>query len=419
LKEISLDTVDGYQFQKFVANLFKKLGFVNVKVGPPAADGGIDISMEQKTDIASISFIVECKHHPKSTIGRPVVQKLHSAVVHTPVLDKGIIVTSGHFSGQAIKYAEEVGIGLIDIAKLKELARKVGLSLDVKPSLSIENCFPISEKSKVTSKLFSFLQSSLIGFSKDFANVEEIGLRLFSSYMVDYSINATFSTSVGVIHSIDEKSTIFLSGDKGEAIKSIITNPLLSQRYNITELDEEDLKGVKLLGKGQFIKSHKEIKGTAIEVLRKLYTKTVSYYGANNVHYTKTCTPRKKDITLTDIKRIYIPIWNIIFSILRNKYAFMATENPYELNALPSYMLHVPEASDFRAYPDNCMICSRDMKNEKYVCSECGLITCRDDSFECKSCGRLVCRNHTTFKRKFLILSDKYCPTCAASKGIK
>lgn len=410
--------MDGYEFQKFVANLFKKLGFVNVKVGPPAADGGIDISMEQRTDIGSICFIVECKHHPRSTIGRPVVQKLHSAVMHTPVLDKGIIVTSGRFSSQAIKYAEEVGIELIDIEKLKELGRKVEMSIETKPSLSIENCFPIFEKTKLIEKLLSFLQDDLRGFNKDFVKLKEIGLRLLSSYMVDYSINATFSTSVGVIHSIGERSTIFLSGDNGEPIKPIITNPLLPQRYNISELDEEDLKKVRLLEKGQFIKSHKEIKGITIEVLRRLYTKTVSYYGANNVHYTKTCIPRKKDITLTDMKRVYIPIWNAIFSILKNKYAIMATENPYELNVLPSSMLYVPQETDFRPYPDNCMICSRDMKDEKYVCNECGRITCHKDSFECKLCGKIICREHTIFKRKFLILHDKYCPQCAESEGI-
>lgn len=410
--------MDGYEFQRFVANLFEKLGFINVKVGPPAADGGIDVSMEQKTDIGSIRFIVECKHHPKSAIGRPVVQKLHSAVMHTPVLDKGIIVTSGRFSSQAIKYAEEVGIELIGIEKLKELGRKVEMPIEIKPSLSIENCFPISERTELVKKLSSFLQDNLIGFSKDFAKVEETGLRLLSSYMVDYSINATFSTSVGVIHSIDERSTIFLSGDKGEPIKPIITNPLLSQRYNISELDEENLKQVKLLGKGQFIKNHKEIKGIAVEGLRKLYTKTVSYYGANNVHYTKTCTPRKKDITLTDIKRVYIPLWNTIFSILKNKYAIIATENPHELNVLPSYMLHIPEASDFKPFPDSCMICSRDMKDEKYVCNECGCITCHGDSFECKLCGKIICREHTIFKRKFLILHDKYCRQCAESEGI-
>lgn len=90
METVSLETMDGYEFQKFVGNLFKKLGFENVEASPPTADGGIDISMEQETDVGAVHFKVECKHHPESSIGRPVVEKLHSAVMHTPTLDKGI-----------------------------------------------------------------------------------------------------------------------------------------------------------------------------------------------------------------------------------------------------------------------------------------------------------------------------------------
>lgn len=387
-------------------------------MGPPTADGGIDISMEQRTDVGSIKYTVECKHHPEGTIGRPVIQKLHSAVLHTPVLDKGIVVTSGHFSSHAIKYAEEVGIELIDVEKLKELARKAGLSLRVKPSLSIENCFPISEKPKLVNKLFDFLQNDLIGIHKDFTNVEEIGLRLHSSYLVDYSINVTFSTSVGVIHSIYEKSSLFLMGDSGEPINPIITDPLFSMRYNISELSEKDLKEVKLLEKREFVKSHKEIKGSAIEALRRIYTKRVSYYGANNVHYTKTCVPKKKHITLIDVKRVYIPVWSIVFSISKSKYLILGTENLQELNVFPSRLITIAETSDIKAYPDDCMICFKEMKHEKFLCNDCGKIACNNDSFDCKMCGKIVCREDTIFKRKFLILKEKYCSDCARSKGI-
>jgi len=410
--------MDGYEFQKFVANLFKKLGFANIRLGPQTADGGIDISMEQKTDIGSILYTVECKHHPKSSIGRPVVQKLHSACMHRPMLDKGIIVTTGRFSGPAIKYAEEVGIELIDIEKLKELAQKVGLSLKVKPSLSVDNCFPISDKDEVVNRLFSFLGSDLIGFNKDLVEIDGIGLKLHSSYMVDYSIDATFSTSVGMIHSINEESCLFLSGDSGNLINPIITNPFSPAINSISELTEDDLTGVELQEKGEFVKSHKEIKRTAIDLLRKLYTKNVSYYGANNVHYTKTCTPRKKDISITGTKRVYLPVWSFWFSLLQSKYLIVGTETQQEFNVFPSDIPVVPKSSDIKRYPSKCMMCSRELKDEKYFCNECGIIICEKDISTCKICGKVICKEHTVSKRKFLILSDKYCPQCAKSEGI-
>jgi len=410
--------MDGYEFQRFVANLFKQLGFTNVKLGPPGPDGGIDITMEQKTDIGSVRYIVECKHHLKQTIGRPVVQKLHSVVISTPVLDKGVIVTSGRFSNQAINYAEEVGIELIDIEKLKELCRKAGISLETEPSLSIENCFPIPEKAELINELLNFLQDDLLGFNKDFVTVQEIGLRLLSSYLIDYTINATFSTSVGVIHSIHETSTIFLDGKNGQLINPTITNPLLPLRHKMRELCEKDIKGVNLIEKAEFLVDFKEIKERAKETLRRIYTKTVSYLGANNVLYSKTCIPRKKDITLLDVNRVYLPILSFSFMLLKTKYLIIGTVTPDGLNVLPSNLITVPETSNVNVYPDNCMICSKNMNYEKYLCNECGKIVCHKDSSTCKVCGKVICKEHTISKRKFLVLSDKYCPQCAKSEGI-
>jgi len=418
LEEISLETMDGYQFQKLIANLFEKLGFVNIKVGPPAADGGIDVSMEQKTAVGSIKFTVECKHHPASTIGRPVVQKLHSAVIHSPFLNKGIIVTSGHFSGEAIQYAEEVGIELIDMDKLKELAKKVGISLHTKSSLSIENCFPTSGKTKVIEKLLNFLEDDLYGFNKDFLQIEKTGLRLVPIFLIDYFINATFSTSVGIIHSVRGNSSVLLAGDTGELIHPIIMDHLLPFRNNISKLNEEDIKGIMLLEKREFVKSYKEIREIAKQGLRRFLTKTVSYYGANNRRYTKTCVPNARDITLLDIKGVYFPAWEITFALLKNRYFIVGVENPNDLCILPSSFFKTQELSEAKVYPDCCMICSRDMKGDKSVCGECGIIVCNKDISECRKCGKMICRTHTVSKRKFLILSDKYCFQCAKSEGM-
>jgi restriction system protein len=400
-----------------LATPFQTLGFVNVKVGPPGADEGIDVAMQQKTDVGTVHYIVECKHHSEGTIGRPVVQKLHSAVMYTSDADKGIIVTSGYFSSEAIQYAEEVGIELIDLDKLKELAKKAGMLVQRETSLLIENCFPISEKSAVIGKLYCFLEKDVVNFQKEIMRVEEIGLRLFPSYMIDYSINAMFSTSAGLIHSINEKSSVFLDGENGELINPIITTPLLSLKYSVSQLDEEAVKGVKLLGKREFKKDFKEVRENAREALRKLYTKMVSYYGANNVHYSKTCVPNKKDITILEAKRVYLPIWSLEFSILKNKYLVVATESLNELNVLPSELASVQSSSDVKVYPDKCMICSNDFKSEKHICKECGIITCNKDSSKCKVCGKVICREHTVSRRRLLILSDKYCPQCAKSKG--
>lgn len=411
--------MNSYQFEDFVVNLFKQLGFCNIKAGSETAIRGVDITIEKTTELGGkIKYLVQCEHQPQGVIGLPVVKILHSTVVSTPTLDKGLIVTSGRFSSHAIRFAEEMGIELIDAWKLIELGKKAGLGIQKKLAQQIEDCFPVSNKSQIVVKLFDFLKKDLQGFEEKSSKVEDIALRLEPFYIMDFSIDATFSTSVGIIHQINESSSTFLT-DKGELVNPMITNNFLPLKHTISKVDLEKLQDIKKIDKRNFTKSIKEVKKSAKDSLRKLYTKKVVYYGANNVRYEKICTPRQKHISIWDIKPVYVPFWNFFFSLLKQQYFIVGFETSYELNVLPSRMI-IPKADvEAKIYPDNCMICSRDIKNEKYLCSECGFITCHSDSFECKSCGRLVCRNHTTFKRKFLVLSDKYCPTCAISMGIK
>jgi restriction system protein len=409
--------MDGYQFQKFVASLFQKLGFTNVKVGPTGADEGVDLDMEQKTDVGTIRYVVECKHHSEGTVGRPVVQKLHS-VVMTKGMHKGIIVTSGNFSGDAATYAESVGIELIDMNKLKELAKKIGMSIKRESSISIENCFPISDGSIILRELCSFLGTDLKGFKDSFLGIQEMQIELLSSYMIDYNIDATFSTSAGVIHSVNEKSVIFLHGESGECLRSEITNPFISLGHSLSEVDEAKLKNAVLVRKGDFKIDLKEIKEKARDTLRRLYAKTVSYYGANNVRYSKKCVPNKKDITILEARRVYLPIWRLAFSILGKRYVVSTTETSGRLNVLPCNMTQFPPSSGLTVYPDICLICSKELKSEAYLCNECGAVICGKDKAECKVCGKIVCTHHTISKRKLLVLSDKYCLQCAKSQGI-
>lgn len=414
---VFLDRMDGYQFQGFIADLYQRLGFSNVRVGPVGADEGIDIKMEQPTAVGTIRCVVECKHHAEGIIGRPVIQKLHSAII-TKAMNKGIVVTSGYFSSDAIQYAENVGIELVDIDKLEELGKKVGLTIHAESVLLIDNCFPIPEESEIVDSLNGFLEGNLKGFHEGLMRVEDVSLRLKSAYMIDYAINAEFSTSVGIIHSVNESSSVFFEGENGHLLNQETTNPFLDVKGRLTEIHEKEIKA-KLVKKEEFFKSFREVKENAKEALRSLYTKTVSYHGRNNVAYAKTCIPSNRDIVIRDARRVYLPIWSIGFSILKNKYIIVATETSGRLNHLPRVSADVPLPSDFTDYPYNCMVChSSDVGDEAYVCNECGAITCKRDNFCCKVCGKTICRNDVRTKRKFLFFKDRYCPRCAESRGI-
>ena len=76
------------------------------------------------------TILVECKH--QQFVGRPIIQKLQGAMNYDETQNpnkevKGIIVTSGSFSQEAIEYNKKIGqeIELIDGKKLKKLCEEL------------------------------------------------------------------------------------------------------------------------------------------------------------------------------------------------------------------------------------------------------------------------------------------------------
>lgn len=98
---IYLNSIDGFEFEKVCRIIFSNLNYGYVESTPLVGDKGRDLIIHSNEG----KILVECKHHPKSSIGRPVVQKLHSAVISEGAI-KGIIVTTGTFSKDAILHAK-------------------------------------------------------------------------------------------------------------------------------------------------------------------------------------------------------------------------------------------------------------------------------------------------------------------------
>jgi len=73
-----LDDLSGFEFEDVIEDVFRNLGYENVRQADRTADEGRDVLMEEVVDGTRRAIIVECKH--TGTVGRPVVQKLHSAI---------------------------------------------------------------------------------------------------------------------------------------------------------------------------------------------------------------------------------------------------------------------------------------------------------------------------------------------------
>lgn len=108
----NLEVMDPREFEYFMADFFRSLGY-KVQVTSGSNDGGKDIILRKGKEMK----FVEVKRYTKSSIGRPFIQKLHSAIVDADAIG-GYFVTLSHFNKNARLYAANKNIELIDGDKL-------------------------------------------------------------------------------------------------------------------------------------------------------------------------------------------------------------------------------------------------------------------------------------------------------------
>ncbi|MGM7428589.1 restriction endonuclease [Bacillus pacificus] len=104
----NLEIMDPREFEYFVADFFRSLGY-KVQVTSGSNDGGKDIILYKGNEMK----FVEVKRYTKNSIGRPFIQKLHSAIVDADAVG-GYFVTLSNFNKNARIYAANKNIELID-----------------------------------------------------------------------------------------------------------------------------------------------------------------------------------------------------------------------------------------------------------------------------------------------------------------
>lgn len=387
---ISRNNQGGHEFEQLIAAALRALDFNNVKVTSYGADGGVDISCTNETKLGTtVKFFIECKHQPTTTIGRPIVQKLDSAVKDGKA-DKGMIITSGTFSPEAIEYARRVGIDLIDGNKLKNILQQTGtyLELNIAPS----EATPITEWTEIERKVTKYFEEKNIVNLKTI-ELKPIQIKLRPIYAITYTINSTFSASIGVIHSIFEKTTLMLELS-GNEVDAELVSTIIERSENLSNTPSH--APVPVLQPEMIIPLSK-LDEPVKELLINKYTTTVSYEANNGVKYPKVCSPSKKDIQIENIKQYLIPEWEI----------------NVKLNGTP-YLLELMDLlGKCQVLNDSSEKCSLCPKEETVaICSNCANIICPQDAKQCKNCEKSLCKNCTKWQKKWMILADSYCEHC-------
>lgn len=111
------------EFEEYISELFKTLGYENINLTPSSNDKGIDILMEKSLK----RYAVQCKKY-KGVVGSPAIQTFIGAMEHAGA-NHGFFVTTSTFSIEAEKMASEHPIELIDSIRLGQMIQEaLGIS---------------------------------------------------------------------------------------------------------------------------------------------------------------------------------------------------------------------------------------------------------------------------------------------------
>lgn len=107
-----LQSISWQDFELLVGQLFRHRGYSVVKTAG-GADGGIDLIARRDGKC----ILIQCKHWRSRDVGVTVVRELFGVVTASEA-DRGAVITGGRFTAEAVKFARQVNVELIDGAIL-------------------------------------------------------------------------------------------------------------------------------------------------------------------------------------------------------------------------------------------------------------------------------------------------------------
>ncbi|MFC7195085.1 restriction endonuclease [Halosimplex aquaticum] len=392
-----LDDLSGFEFEDLMEDVFRNLGYENVRQAEKTGDEGRDILMEEVVDGTRRAIVVECKH--TASVGRPVVQKLHSAIA-TFEFDgpkRGLVVTTGRFTNPAEEYADRLQqnddpypIELIDGTDLRTIADEIGLDLyngriEILCEETLRPYDPAASAETPVREAF-----------RDVENIEtsdvptpHAQVTFRPTVTVTADTNAVFETSVGVIHRVDEQNQLVIHAERGRprTADGDIARLVTENHHATVELDADRFKKVfDDVDERRFGQTQTEYKDWAVDRLQDHHTTTVTYTGDNNVTYNKTCEPNRSDISVQSIVPVYLPE-------IRQTIDLQGYTYPYE------YYAAGPSRVTAEDGIHRCVHCNTNGGNETYT--------------YCHNCGAIACHSHIKTER---LEGEPVCTGCAVTE---
>ena len=373
-KNVWLGTTSGLEFETVCANILSGCGF-RVKQLGGAADGGRDLIVWQNN---GKKLVVECKHQSK-LIGRPVIQKLHSAFM-TEKADAGIVISTSGFSVEAKEYEysnprtsnvlDAISrvhgkIILVDLAGLRELAGVTGIRIHEADDPSTRDV----DHGQVL-RAFDGVKSHPANL-RDVASLSMEGHRTDTYWVADVSVKQIFRNSANKITHKMNKSKTYACGPDGSVLDGKLAKFVMKG-------GDDKPKNV-----GTFQRN-----GVVSEA-KKAFTTKARYKGGNGAQYTATCTPSADKIRI-QARPVGVRSTIVGVRLLRTTYR--------------------------RSIPDwdrklICRLCGRpkSIMHGLLLCNQCGRVAhSKSCGGECRDCKKTLCDKCACVQKGFLKTS-RFC----------
>ncbi len=136
-----VETLSPAAFERLVQRILRETGFSQVEVTGRTGDGGIDGKGIAKINgILSFRVVFQCKRY-RGAVGSGAIRDFRGAMQGRA--DKGLFITTGYFTRDAVKEATRDGAIAIDIVDGEKLAEKLkelnlGLKIELVERIEID-----------------------------------------------------------------------------------------------------------------------------------------------------------------------------------------------------------------------------------------------------------------------------------------
>jgi len=399
-----LDEMDGFEFEQAVARVFERLGGT-VQKTRKSGDEGRDLIVEVDGDLC----VVECKHH-KSTIGRPVLQKLHSAATTFPGATKAIVVTSSTFSRTCDDYVRQVEksstveLELWDFSHLLRISRPLGIFFTRESAGNTIAFTPGWSDTEEVEELvwtrnLESLDLSPREWSRDVVTIDATR-QVIPAVAVSYTLDKHFNSSTYHLHHARDEGRLLLPIGDLELSDSEST---FWSRSSLHQVEKRMIDGhpVETLF-GEDLRYLQDC------VARKVASKnstTTSYQGRNGHFYSVECVVDPKDVEI-NAKQILL---------VRHTVCIQYGLQRFHARFADSKTGPALTSTDGLPLGDSGFATGRGI-----ICSDCGVI-CPDSGGNsgrrCAQCGKTLCRQHSwTWPSRLPKAWPALCHSCYLTK---